>query len=127
MAVGCLSSVNEPNFPGLETFTGRWYQTGRWPHVGVDFSGQRVGCIGTGSSGIQAIPQIAKQAEHLFVFQRTPNFSIPARNAPLDSDTQRQIKATLSRAAPESPSVARRSAARSAHAQRTRGLGRRSG
>jgi cyclohexanone monooxygenase len=94
MAVGCLSSVNEPNFPGLETFTGRWYQTSRWPHTGVDFSGQRVGCIGTGSSGIQTIPQIAKQAEHLFVFQRTPNFSIPARNAPLDSDTQRQIKAT---------------------------------
>ncbi len=94
MAVGCLSSVNEPNFEGLDSFRGRWYQTSRWPDEGVDFRGQRVGCIGTGSTGIQAIPQIARQAEHLFVFQRTPNFSIPARNAPLDPESQRQVKAT---------------------------------
>jgi cyclohexanone monooxygenase len=94
MAVGCLSSVNEPSFKGLDSFGGHWYQTSRWPHAGVDFHGQRVGCIGTGSSGIQAIPQIARQAEHLFVFQRTPNFSIPAHNAPLDSESQRQVKAT---------------------------------
>jgi cyclohexanone monooxygenase len=94
MAVGCLSSVNEPNFTGLNTFRGRWYQTSRWPRDGVDFSGQRVGFIGTGSSGIQAIPQIAHQAEHLFVFQRTPNFSVPARNAQLDPETQRLVKAT---------------------------------
>jgi cyclohexanone monooxygenase len=94
MAVGCLSSVNEPEFKGLDSFEGRWYQTSRWPHEGVDFHGQRVGCIGTGSSGIQAIPQIARQAEHLFVFQRTPNFSIPARNAPLDPEAQRQVKST---------------------------------
>jgi cyclohexanone monooxygenase len=94
MAVGCLSSVNEPDFEGLDRFQGHWYQTSRWPHEGVDFHGQRVGCIGTGSSGIQAIPQIARQAEHLFVFQRTPNFSIPARNVPLDPETQRQVKAT---------------------------------
>jgi cyclohexanone monooxygenase len=93
MAVGCLSSVNEPNFTGLDTFQGSWYQTSRWPHAGVDFGGQRVACIGTGSSAIQAIPQIARQARHLTVFQRTPNFSIPARNAPLDSETQQQVKA----------------------------------
>jgi cyclohexanone monooxygenase len=92
MAVGCLSSVNEPKFKGLDSFEGRWYQTSRWPHEGVDFSGQRVGCIGTGSSGIQAIPQIARQAEHLYVFQRTPNFSIPAHNARLDPEIQRQVK-----------------------------------
>jgi cation diffusion facilitator CzcD-associated flavoprotein CzcO len=94
MAVGCLSSVNEPAFKGLDTFQGHWYQTSRWPHDGVDFHGQRVACIGTGSSGIQAIPQIARQAEQLFVFQRTPNFSIPARNAQLDPETQRQVKST---------------------------------
>jgi cyclohexanone monooxygenase len=93
MAVGCLSSVNKPNFDGLESFKGRWYHTGRWPHEGVDFSGQRVGCVGTGSSAIQAIPQIAKQAAHLFVLQRTPNFSIPAQNGPLAPETQRQVKA----------------------------------
>jgi cyclohexanone monooxygenase len=93
MAVGCLSSVNEPKFKGLDSFEGSWYQTSRWPHAGVDFTGQCVGCIGTGSSAIQAIPQIARQARQLTVFQRTPNFSIPARNAPLDSETQRQVKA----------------------------------
>jgi cyclohexanone monooxygenase len=94
MAVGCLSSVNRPNFKGLDSFEGAWYHTGRWPHAGVDFTGQRVGCIGTGSSAIQAIPQIAKQAAQLFVFQRTPNYSIPAQNGPLDPEAQRAIKAS---------------------------------
>ena len=61
---------------GLETFAGKWYHTGSWPHEGVDFTGQRVGVIGTGSSAIQSIPLIARQAAHLFVFQRTPNFSV---------------------------------------------------
>ncbi|MBI1405665.1 MAG: NAD(P)-binding protein [Caulobacter sp.] len=84
MATGCLSLPNEPQFPGLETFQGPTYHTGRWPHEGVDFTGKRVGVIGTGSSAIQSIPQIAKQAEHLYVFQRTPNFSVPAHNGPID-------------------------------------------
>jgi cyclohexanone monooxygenase len=93
MATGCLSDAQVPPFKGLETFTGTWYHTGHWPHDGVDFTGQRVGVIGTGSSAIQSIPIIATQAAHLFVFQRTPNFSIPARNAPLDRDTERRVKA----------------------------------
>src|SRR5262249_54631588 len=94
MATGCLSTPQlPPPFPGLETFAGRWYHTGRWPHEGVDFTGLRVGIIGTGSSAIQSIPLIAKQAAHLHVFQRTPNFSIPAHNRPLDPDYERHVKA----------------------------------
>jgi cyclohexanone monooxygenase len=93
MATGCLSAAQAPKFKGLETFEGRWYHTGHWPHEGVDFTGQRVGVIGTGSSAIQSIPIIAEQAAHLFVFQRTPNYSIPARNAPMDPDYQRAWKA----------------------------------
>ncbi len=92
MATGCLSAAQVPRFKGLETFEGTWYHTGNWPHDGVDFTGQRVGVIGTGSSAIQSIPIIAEQAAHLFVFQRTPNFSVPARNAPLDPDYERQVK-----------------------------------
>ena len=84
MATGCLSVANTPNFPGQETFKGPIYSTSRWPHEGVDFTGMRVGVIGTGSSAIQSIPQIAKQAAHLTVFQRTPNFSVPAQNGPMD-------------------------------------------
>ena len=94
MATGCLSATQEPAFPGLETFDGPWYHTGRWPHEGVDFTGQRVGVIGTGSSAIQSIPIIAQQAAHLLVFQRTPNYSIPARNAPLDPEHERRWKAS---------------------------------
>ncbi|MDJ0869338.1 MAG: NAD(P)/FAD-dependent oxidoreductase, partial [Myxococcota bacterium] len=93
MATGCLSSANRPDFPGLEDFRGAWYHTGQWPHEGVDFSGQRVGVIGTGSSAIQSIPLIAQQAAHLYVFQRTPNYSVPAHNAPLDPEVQRRVKA----------------------------------
>jgi cyclohexanone monooxygenase len=93
MATGCLSAAQVPDFKGLETFEGPWYHTGNWPHAGVDFTGQRVGVIGTGSSAIQSIPLIARQAAHLFVFQRTPNFSIPARNAPLDPEYERRWKA----------------------------------
>ncbi|HEU4369111.1 MAG TPA: NAD(P)/FAD-dependent oxidoreductase [Methylomirabilota bacterium] len=93
MAMGCLSTAQVPAFEGLETFEGRWYHTGHWPHEGVDFTGQRVGIIGTGSSAIQSIPIVARQAAHLFVFQRTPNFSIPARNAPMDPEYQRRWKA----------------------------------
>jgi cyclohexanone monooxygenase len=93
MAVGCLSTAQVPAIPGLDSFRGRWYHTGHWPHAGVDFSGQHVGIIGTGSSGIQSIPVIARQATHLHVFQRTPNFAFPARNAPLDPNEERRIKA----------------------------------
>lgn len=92
MATGCLSDAQVPEIPGLETFAGRWYHTGRWPHEGIDFTGRRVGIIGTGSSAIQSIPLIAKQAAHLFVFQRTPNFSMPAQNAPLDPEYERWVK-----------------------------------
>jgi cyclohexanone monooxygenase len=84
MATGNLSTPRRPNYPGLERFKGKWYHTGLWPHEGVDFSGLRVGVIGTGSSGVQSIPIIAKQAKHLYVFQRTANFSLPARNASMD-------------------------------------------
>src|SRR6059036_1225063 len=92
MATGCLSDAQLPAIAGRETFAGRWYHTGKWPHEGVDFTGQRVGVIGTGSSAIQSVPIIATQAAHLFVFQRTPNYSVPARNAPLDPDFERQVK-----------------------------------
>jgi cation diffusion facilitator CzcD-associated flavoprotein CzcO len=91
-AVGCLSSANIPTIKGLETFSGEWYHTGRWPHEGVDFTGKRVGLIGTGSTGIQAAPVIAAEAAHLTVFQRTPNYSVPARNGPLDPEFQHKIK-----------------------------------
>ncbi len=91
-AVGCLSTANVPKFEGLESFAGDWYHTGQWPHEGVDFTGKRVGMIGTGSTGIQAAPVIAASAEHLTVFQRTANYSVPARNAPLTSEFQGYIK-----------------------------------
>src|SRR5215469_10193866 len=78
MATGCLSSANMPEFAGIDTFQGETYHTGHWPHEAVDFSGKRVGVIGTGSSAIQSIPIIAQQAAHLYVFQRTPNHTIPA-------------------------------------------------
>ena len=84
MATGCLSTSRQPDFPGLSNFKGKTYHTGHWPHEGVDFTGKRVGVIGTGSSAIQAIPVIAEQAAHLTVFQRTPNFSIPTRNKAMD-------------------------------------------
>ena len=93
MATGNLSLPNVPNFKGLNTFSGKWYHTGLWPTEGVDFTGLRVGVIGTGSSGIQSIPIIAQQAKHLHVFQRTANFSLPARNAPLDPERVKNIKA----------------------------------
>ena len=93
MAVGCLSTAQVPAFPGRDSFRGPRYHTGNWPHQPVDFSGQRVGIIGTGASAIQAIPIIARQAAHLFVFQRTPNFAFPARNGPLDPDYERWVKA----------------------------------
>ncbi len=92
-AVGCLSSANVPKIDGLNDFEGDWYHTGQWPHQGVDFTGKRVGVVGTGSTGIQAIPVIAAQAKQLTVFQRTANYSIPARNAPLTDEFKRYAKA----------------------------------
>jgi cyclohexanone monooxygenase len=92
MATGCLSSRNLPDFPGLDRFRGSSFHTGEWPAEGVDLTGQRVGIIGTGSSAIQAIPILAEQAKELFVFQRTPNFSMPARNTPMDPAYQAQVK-----------------------------------
>jgi cation diffusion facilitator CzcD-associated flavoprotein CzcO len=83
-AVGCLSSGQVPNIAGLETFAGPTYHTGAWPHQGVDFTGKRVGIIGTGSSGVQSIPVIAQTAGHLTVFQRTPQYTVPARHGTVD-------------------------------------------
>jgi len=93
MATGPLSVPKDPEIEGIDRFAGAVYHTGRWPHEGVDFTGLRVGVIGTGSSAIQSIPQLADQAEHLFVFQRTPNFSMPARNGPLDPAAAAERKA----------------------------------
>jgi cyclohexanone monooxygenase len=84
MATGCLSAARLPDIPGRDSFAGATYHTGWWPHERVDFSGKRVAVIGTGSSAIQAIPVIAEEAAHVTVFQRTPNFSIPSRNKPMD-------------------------------------------
>jgi cyclohexanone monooxygenase len=83
LATGCLSNARMPDIKGLSDFRGKVYHTGHWPHEPVDFTGLRVAVIGTGSSGIQSVPVIAEQASHLTVFQRTANFSIPARNAEL--------------------------------------------
>ena len=93
MASGCLSSVHRPEFDGLDEFEGDWFHTARWPERGVELAGKRVGVVGTGSTGIQLIPQLAKQAEHLYVFQRTANFSMPAHNAALDPELQQALKA----------------------------------
>jgi cyclohexanone monooxygenase len=97
MATGCLSTARVPDFEGLESFKGKTYHTGHWPHEGVDFAGQRVGIIGTGSSAIQAIPVIAEQAAQLTVFQRTPNFSIPSRNGPMTADYEQAWKSDYAR------------------------------
>ncbi len=96
MATGCLSTARVPDFPGRDRFRGPSYHTGMWPKDPVDFTGQTVGVIGTGSSGIQVIPQVAQQAQRLYVFQRTPNFSIPAHNRPLrpeEIEERRRIQA----------------------------------
>jgi cyclohexanone monooxygenase len=84
MATGCLSIPKDGDLPGAETFLGESWHTARWPEAEVDFTGKTVAVIGTGSSAIQAIPQIAARARHVTVFQRTPNFSVPAHNGPPD-------------------------------------------
>jgi len=93
MATGFLSAPNKPSFQGVESFRGNLYHSGEWPHERVDFTGQRVAVIGTGSSGVQMIPIIATQAAHLHVFQRTPVYAVPARNHPMSAEYQAKVKA----------------------------------
>ena len=92
LATGCLSNARMPDIKGLDRFKGKVYHTGHWPHDPVEFTGLRVGVIGTGSSGIQSVPVIAEQASHLTVFQRTANFSIPARNAKLTAEERERFR-----------------------------------
>ena len=92
MATGSLSAPNLPAIPGIESFGGELVHTGLWPREGVDVSGKRVGIIGTGSSGMQSIPHLAREAAHLTVFQRTPNYSFPGEVAPIDPELQEYVK-----------------------------------
>ena len=92
LATGCLSNARMPDIRGLGDFKGKVYHTGQWPHERIDFTGQRVAVIGTGSSAIQSVPIIAEQASHLTVFQRTANFSIPARNAALTAEERQAFR-----------------------------------
>ena len=92
MASGSLSAPKQPDFAGLESFAGDWYQTSRWPHEGVALAGRRVGVIGTGSTGIQLITEIAPEVAQLTVYQRTPNYTVPARNRALDAEYARRVK-----------------------------------
>ena len=91
-AVGALFVANMPDYPGIDDFEGECYHTGRWPHEPVSFAGKRIGVIGTGSSGVQSIPEIAKEAAHVTVFQRTPQYSLPARNRPLTDDERTRYR-----------------------------------
>ncbi len=92
-AVGTLTTTNMPKFKGLENFKGKWYHTSRFPHSGVDFTGKRVAMVGTGATAVQAIPEIAQQAKHLTVFQRTANYCVPARNGKVDPEVTKARKA----------------------------------
>jgi cyclohexanone monooxygenase len=92
MASGNLSTPRVPDFKGLERFKGEWHHSGMWPQDGVDFTGKRVALIGTGATGIQMVPKIAAQAKQLYVFQRTANYSVPARNTPMPADMEREHK-----------------------------------
>ena len=93
MATGCLSSPNIPAFEGLDDFDGPVYHTGLWPHEKVDFSGKRVGVIGTGSSAMQSTPIIAREADEVFIFQRTAHYAVPAHNGPISEERVREVKA----------------------------------
>ena len=92
MATGCISTTQIPDIKGLSDYVGNTFHTGDWPHEEVDFSGQSIAVIGTGSSGIQSIPVLAKQAKKLTVFQRTPNYSIPSQNEPMTKKYERSWK-----------------------------------
>ena len=137
MATGSLSNARTPDFKGLASFKGKTYHTGQWPHEGVDFTGLRVGVIGTGSSAIQSIPVIAAQAKHLTVFQRTPNYSHPGAQPRPDAGVPEGLEGQLSGAAPQGArgdaqrrrSASCRSRARSRTTPRSarRGLRRRAG
>ncbi len=91
-ALGALSASNVPDIPGIENFAGDWYHTAEWPHEGVDFTGKSVGVIGTGATGTQVATELAEQADHLTVFQRTPNYALPLGNYPLDAEDRRRYK-----------------------------------
>lgn len=91
-ATGCLSAVNRPDIPGAETFSGEVYFTAAWPREDPELRGKRVGLIGTGSSGIQVAPIIAATADHLVVFQRSANYTIPMPNRPWSAEEQREIQ-----------------------------------
>jgi cation diffusion facilitator CzcD-associated flavoprotein CzcO len=95
MATGNLSAPRKPDFPGLDCFRGEWVQTSRWPQGGVDYAGRKVAVIGTGSSGVQTVPVVAQSADHVYVFQRTPNYAVPARNGPLDEQAWSAIGADV--------------------------------
>jgi cyclohexanone monooxygenase len=93
MATGGYSIPIKPDIPGVDTFAGEMYYTSRWPKTPVDFAGKRIGVIGTGSSGMQTATAVATEGvDHLYVFQRTPNYAVPARNHPLDLEFQREFK-----------------------------------
>lgn len=92
MATGVLSTPKIPDFPGLDEFSGEVVNSAHWPERGVDFSGKRVAVIGTGSTGIQIIPEVAKDAAHVYAFQRTPSFSLPAQNRPLSVEDNQAVK-----------------------------------
>jgi cation diffusion facilitator CzcD-associated flavoprotein CzcO len=92
-AVGCLSTTSTPAFPGIDTFAGECYHTGAWPHEGVDLSGKRVAVIGTGSTAVQLVPEAARDASDLWVFQRTPNYDLAGRNGPLNPEYTTRVKA----------------------------------
>ncbi|MCG8542848.1 MAG: NAD(P)/FAD-dependent oxidoreductase, partial [Alphaproteobacteria bacterium] len=92
MATGCISTAQIPDIPGLSDYRGRTFHTGNWPHEKVDFTGERIAVIGTGSSGIQAIPVLAEEAAHVTVFQRTPNYSLPSQNHPMTDEYERSWK-----------------------------------
>ncbi|PLR98531.1 cyclohexanone monooxygenase [Bacillus sp. T33-2] len=95
-AIGCLSAANIPHYKGIERFKGEIFHTGKWPHEKVDFTGKKVGVLGTGSSGAQAIPVIAEEAGHLTVFQRTPQYSAPAKNHTYDLEFIQQVRENYS-------------------------------
>jgi cyclohexanone monooxygenase len=92
MATGCISTANMPDIEGMSDYQGNIYHTGNWPHEKVDFSGQRIAVVGTGSSGIQSIPLLAQEADHLTVFQRTPHYSVPSRNVAMTDEYEREWK-----------------------------------
>jgi len=92
MATGCISTAQIPAIEGIDSYKGRTFHTGAWPHEKVDFTGERIAVIGTGSSGIQAIPVLAREAAHVTVFQRTPNYSLPSQNCPMTDEYERSWK-----------------------------------